>query len=218
MTYIKYASSICFILAMFFELIGFVWLHKLHVASCNPKTLNHKLLKQIFLRYTNCAKLNINIVNTSAFVERYIANHTFWGIHYTDFEKIGSACAISGIFIATYGTFQYNDLFIKYGLMAILVAMVYAFFCSLLNIHEKKRHIVFLITDYLDNTLQHRLESRFGTAANKPTLKAAEPTPSVEKLIPSATTDNLPKASETPVAEDQFTEEIIFSVINDFLI
>ena len=153
MTYIKYAAALCFILAMASELIGFIWLHRLHVAASNPKALNHQLLKQIFLRFTNCAKLNIQISNTPAFVTRYLSNYSRFGLHYTFFEKLGFAFAISGIAIATYGTVRYTELFVRYALMAILVAIVYAFFCSLLDMKEKQQQIVILITDYLDNTL-----------------------------------------------------------------
>lgn len=226
MTYIKYAAVLCFILAMASELIGFVWLHRLHIAASNPKALNHQLLKQIFLRFTNCAKLNIQIANTPAFVTRYLSNYTYCGLHYNSFEKIGFTFAISGIAVATYGTFQYTELFLRYALMAILVAIVYAFFCSLLDIKEKQQQIVVLITDYLDNTLSHRLASRFAAPAQQPSQiqptdntskNHSETTPVKETAISTVSAPN-PETARSVTSDSDISDEIIFSVINDFLI
>ena len=199
---------------MLMELVGFIWQTRLYAACQNMQSIQHKLLKQILLRFTNCAKLDIHICNTPAFVKKYIANYTYAGLHYDAFEKFGRAFSIIGLILTAYGTLVYSDKYYKYALLSLLFSIIYLLFCQLINTNSKLEQTANIITDYLDNTLNHRLLSQKASsaqaAASSEEIKpAANMSAAREK---SNSSNNLEKKSEID------TDEIIFSVINDFLV
>lgn len=205
MSYLKYLSALCFFFAIFFEFLDWLWLNKLYRAAQNMQAVSHKLLKQILLRFTNCAKLNIPIVNTSAFVKRYLENYTFLGFHYGFFKELGTFFSMLGVGFSLLGIYLYSDTFYQYGVFTVLCSIIYAFFCQFMNHEKQTGNIVTLITDYLDNTLCHRIT---------PQITKREPE------SPAAATQE-PIHQPTPPKSNSISrenEDVIFSVINDFLI
>lgn len=216
MIYLKYLSVLSFVLAMFSELIGYIWLNRLYLACQNMQNVKHKLLKQILLRFTNCARLKIRICNTPSFVKRYIANYSFAGLHYGSFEKFGVILSIAGLMLTTYGTLVYSDAYYKYALISILLSIIYVLFSHFIDTNSRLEQTAAIITDYLDNTLNHRIQP-VETPVSQPAAASA-----VEKTAPPSSTsaDNKisDKKQDTMENNDTNTDEIIFSVINDFLV
>ena len=214
MTYLNYTAIALFMLGMLLETLGFVRLQFFYQACRNIQQAKHALLKQILLRFTNCSRLNIQICNTSAFVKRYIYNYSVVGLHYNTLEKFSVLCVILGLLCTTFGTFRYGETFYHSGLLYILLSIVYVLFGHLLDTEALTEQCVSVITDYLDNTLNHRILS-----AEK-IKKSANPHP--QSLNQSNTAQHNTKISDNKENGKQKinteNDEIIFSVINDFLI
>ncbi len=210
MIYFKYLSILCFVFAMFFELSGFIWVNRLYMACLNIQGVRHTLLKQILLRFTNCARLNIGICNTESFVKKYISGYSFLGLHYNSPKKIGAAFSLTGIILTAYGTLSYSQTYYQYALISILFCIIYILFCHFVDIDGRLEQACYMITDYLDNTLKHRLIS-FATEE----AAAAKETPSASKQ-PIKKEPVKENSAKKQIVEN--SDEIIFSVINDFLV
>lgn len=210
MIYFKYLSILCFVFAMFFELVGFIWVNKLYTACQNIQGVRHTLLKQILLRFTNCARLNIGICNTECFVKKYISSYTFVGLHYSSPKKIGAAFSLTGIILTAYGTLNYSQTYYQYALISILFCIIYILFCHFVDVDGRLDQAYNMITDYLDNTLKHRLIS-FATEEAAAAKEAPTTSKQTAKKEPS-------KENRTKKQVVENSDEIIFSVINDFLV
>lgn len=216
MIYLKYLSVLSFVLAMFSELIGYIWLNRLYQACQNMQNVKHKLLKQILLRFTNCARLKIRICNTPSFVKRYISNYSFAGLHYGSFEKFGVILSIAGLILTTYGTLVYSDAYYKYALISILLSIIYVLFSHFIDTNSKLEQTAIIITDYLDNTLNHRIQPAESPSSQPAATAASQRT--VSSANASADNKVSDKKQDTTKNSDTNTDEIIFSVINDFLV
>lgn len=210
MIYFKYLSILCFVFAMFFELSGFIWVNRLYMACLNIQGVKHTLLKHILLRFTNCARLNIGICNTDSFVKKYISGYTFAGLHYSSPKKIGSAFSLIGIILTAYGTLSYSQSYYQYTLISILFCIIYILFCHFVDVDSRLEQITNMITDYLDNTLKHRLIS----FAAEEAAAAKETSPSSKQTAKKES----PKKDSVKKEVLENSDEIIFSVINDFLV
>ncbi len=210
MIYFKYLSILCFVFAMFFELAGFIWINRLYTACLNIQGVGHTLLKQILLRFTNCARLNIGICNTDSFVKKYISGYTFAGLHYSSPKKLGAAFSLTGVILTAYGTLSYSQTYYQYALISILFCMIYILFCHFVDVDGRLEQASNMITDYLDNTLKHRLVSFAAeeAAATKESSSVSKQT--VKKETPKE------NSAKKQIVEN--SDEIIFSVINDFLV
>jgi len=210
MIYLKYLSILFFVFAMFLELTGFIWVNRLYAACLNMQGISHTLLKQILLRFTNCARLNINICNTHSFVKKYISGYTFAGLHYTSPKKLGVASSLIGLVLTAYGTLNYSQAYYQYALISVLFCMIYMLFCYFVDTNGRLEQSANMITDYLDNTLNHRLASLQTAEA----AAAKEPCPTPAKTVQKKT------AKEASAKKEYLenSDEIIFSVINDFLV
>lgn len=209
MIYLKYSAVAAFMLAMFSEFIGFVWMGQLYRATKNMQQVKHKLLKQILLRFTNCGRLNIRICNTPSFVRRYISNYSVAGLHYRTFEKLGVLCAITGLVLTTWGTVIYADAFYRYALLSMLSSVIYLLFCHLFNTDQMLAQCTTAITDYLDNTLNHRIL----VTETAPVQRSSE-----EPAVPQNDKELSDKTKFSEKYNNSNSDEIIFSVINDFLV
>lgn len=216
MIYIKYLSVISFFMAIVCEFASFLWIYHLYHASKSFQAPNHTLLKQILLRFTNCAKLNIQITNTSVFVKKYISNYTHFGLHYNTPEKIGVCFSLWGLVFTTYGILKYQDHYIHFALTSIFLSIIYVMFSKLLDINELQAETANLITDYIDNTISHRVD-----ASMNPRRTADSPLP--DNFSPDKNTSQKSLDGNTSVQTDSKisdidSDDIIFSVINDFLV
>ena len=214
MTYLNYSAIAFFMLGMLLETVGFVRLQFFYQACRNIQQAKHALLKQILLRFTNCGRLNIRIRNTSAFVKRYINNYSVAGFHYNTLEKFSVFCIILGLLCTTIGTFRYGETFYHSALIYILLSVIYVLFGHFLDTEALTEQCVSVITDYLDNTLNHRILS------SEKEKQSANPHPQpIRQSKPSEknreVSDN---KNNTKQKMDSGNEEIIFSVINDFLV
>lgn len=208
MAYLKYLSILCFVFAMFLELAGFIWVNRLYMACLNIQGVGHTLLKQILLRFTNCARLNIGICNTDSFVRKYISSYTFAGLHYSSPKKLGAAFSLTGIILTAFGMLNDSQTYYQYAMISILFCMIYLLFCHFVDINGRLEQASNMITDYLDNTLNHRLASVAAQEA------AAAKEPEANQPVKKEAKKESSKKKETIENSD----EIIFSVINDFLV
>lgn len=219
MIYLKYLSVLSFIFAMLLELAGFIWLNRLYTACQNMQGVRHTLLKQILLRFTNCARLNIRICNTYSFVKKYLSNYTFAGLHYNSLQKLSTALSMIGLVLTTYGTLTYSEAYYKYAFISILFFIIYTLFCRFIDTSGKIEQTIDMITDYLDNTLNHRLLPAENFSVQNAAVSAAATDELRATDTPASDTKNNPtEKNSSKTKEELNSDEIIFSVINDFLV
>lgn len=229
MIYFFYLTIACFILAVSLKCVSYLRLCILEISTQNMQVIRHRLIKQIFLRFTNCAKLGIHIHNTRAFVARYLQNYSLCGMHYGTFGSISLCLVMGGIALTITGVLKYQDIYYTYALTAILCSVLYFLFCSVINCERKKEQIINSMTDYLDNTLSHRISSiqslKSNGAAAKKEEKEIPKEEAKHKDTTASKTDSTSEAAATSLPSSpsvskkgETEDEIIFSVINDFLV
>lgn len=135
-------------------------------AAHNVKDLNnHTLIKQMKQGYSNSFKLNYNVKNTNAFIEKYLCRYKVMGMRLSFVETLGEKltllCAALCLSVIIYDMQQSMPLMAvfyttSFGLLAVLVQrLVDSFFSS----YEKKRQFMILMQDYFDNVLENRLNN-----------------------------------------------------------
>jgi amino acid permease len=119
---------------------------------------------------------------------------------------------MASILVTICGIYSYGDAYYTYALISVLYAMFYIFFCLLFDITQLEKQIVDIVTDYLDNTVSHRIKA---TEVKVPAVNAAATTRELNSPQVSAQTSRRKSSQNT---QKNNPDEIIFSVINDFLI
>lgn len=212
MTYFKYFIATTFILAIVCVFISFFMTNILYHATRTMNPPEHKLLKQIILRFTNCKRLNIPICNTSVFVHHYIFDYSKSGLHYRTFGILGNIFAIAGVILTILGLFHYKESFYSYTMNCILYVCLFILCSGLWNSERVISKCIVGITDYLDNTLNHRI------IAAETAKVSMEPAESVPTATISATAQSSDKTKVSEEINNSKNDDIIFSVINDFLV
>lgn len=212
MLYFKYSIVILFSLSLLFILTGYLRLLRFYYAAKKMQEVRHKLLKQIVLRFTNCCRLNIAICNTGVFVKKYIADYSVAGFHYHTFLLLSNLFTALGIGVNFAGVFLFQADFYPYVIYSVLYCILYLFVCGLFDLYSLSDKCATLVTDYLDNTLRHRL-----SMAESSALQAA-PAAESPTQNPAKAPEVSDKNAQSSKINDTNSDEIIFSVINDFLI
>lgn len=165
---------------------------RFYYAAKKMQEVRHKLLKQIVLRFTNCCRLNIAICNTGVFVKKYIADYSVAGFHYHTFLLLSNLFTALGIGVNFAGVFLFQADFYPYVIYSVLYCILYLFVCGLFDLYSLSDKCATLVTDYLDNTLRHRLSMaessalQAAPAAESPTqnpAKAPEVSDKIHKAV-----------------------------------
>ena len=212
MLYFKYSIVILFSLSLLFILIGYLRLLRFYSAARKMQEVRHKLLKQIVLRFTNCSRLNIAICNTGVFVKKYIADYSVAGFRYHTFLLLANLFTALGIGVNFAGVFLFHADFYPYVIYSVLYCILYLFVCGLFDLNSLTDKCATLVTDYLDNTLRHRL-----SMAENAALQAAPAIQTPDQTV-AEKTEVSDKNVQSSKINDTNSDEIIFSVINDFLV
>lgn len=197
----KYLSISCFFAAFLSEFIAFCQLLYLKHCARKPQTAKNPLFRQMILRYSNCARLNIAIHNTGAYIKHYLHDYCSHPLRYLFFAKTGHFFFLAGLFTCCLSLLSSENLY--FALLSILCSFLYFIFLKFLDCDGSEEDFVTIMTDYLDNTLLRRMEAQAVSVSQANEAKEA--------------TVRIQQSQPEPVSTKD-DEKIIFSVINDFLV
>lgn len=160
--------SVAILVFLFFSIICQILLgvifHKMIEASDNMPTTKNKLLKQCKLKYINCYQLNGKIMNTSVFVDKFIAKIRIMGLSLEKLSHLSGQFTLLSVVVAgicvCISLAAGDTLFqiIPYYLVSILGLYLYFSVSGIVDTAGKKKLLKTNLVDYLENHLSPRLE------------------------------------------------------------
>lgn len=130
-------------------------------------TTQQPWLRGIIMKFEACYKLHLPVHNVSCFVDRYLQECRFHRISLTAWINIGICGAwIEGIlfgFGTIVGVYYRTEIqvFWFYGIYTIVILLLIMGGDYFLQIHAKQKVVRVYLIDYLENTLQPRLENHY---------------------------------------------------------
>lgn len=211
MLYLKHVTIVCFFLSCLCECLCVFQLEALRHAGMHMQNVRHPLLKQLILRYSNCAQLNISIQNSEAFVRHSLLNY-FRQNPFSILCRSSTILMCIGLSFAAI-SFTYSRS-ITFLFLSMFLSLFFMLFHSVCNLTKREEALVICLTDYFDNTLARR----FKTISPEQTTIAVtkEDTAMENATIPAVKTAENPK--EDSISCGNKDAQIIFSVLNDFLV
>lgn len=113
------------------------------------------LIKQIIIKYINCKKLDLNIMNVKVFVEKNIENYSVYRLTFSGWEKLAKAMEGLIVMIAVVAVCIFRDMAeVRYicemvGLLAALALHLCGWLTDTAGMH---RALVVETVDYLENS------------------------------------------------------------------
>lgn len=160
-------------------LLGVIF-HKMIEESDNMPTTKNKLLKQCKLKYINCYQLNGKIMNTSVFVDKFIAKIRIMGFSLEKISHLSGQFTLLSVVVAgicvCINLAAGDTLFqiIPYYLVSILGLYLYFSISGIVDTMGKKNLLKTNLVDYLENHLSPRLEEENKGIGNPIVQKPAE--------------------------------------------
>lgn len=152
-------------MGVFSKLVVWAAYGKLCRQSDHMAATEHKLLKNIRMRFEEAEGFSNGVYNVDAFVDKYIYEHKICGIHLFTWEKLcGQSCAMV-VLISVFSSIAGYCL--KSGQRWILSTLAAGGICAivlismefLLREDERRLYLVAQIKDYLENHLRRRLNA-----------------------------------------------------------
>lgn len=234
MLYLKHVTIVCFFLACLCECLCVFQLEILRHAGMHMQKVHHPLLKQLILRYSNCAQLNISIQNSEAFVRHSLLNY-FRQNPFSILCRSSTILMCTGLSFAAI-SFTYSRS-ISFLFFSIFLSLFFMLFHSACNLAKREEALVICLTDYFDNTLARRFktipqEQAMIAAAKADTAMPVFKADSTVRNITMPADKSDTTVGNTTMSADKTREntgedatssgnkeeEIIFSVLNDFLV
>lgn len=144
-------------------LVGVIAQHIVQESE-NMSSTENKLLKQCRQKYMNYYQLNGRMINTAAFVDKYLKKITFMGIPLTKIIHLSGQFMFFFILATGISIFLQLSLgktlfdMMPYYLISILGLYLYFSISGIINLEERKKIIRINLIDFLDNHLSKRLK------------------------------------------------------------
>lgn len=152
------------LLSILCQIIAGVIYQSMITEADNMSATENKILKQCKQKYANYYKLNGKMVNTTAFVDKFLQRIGIMGIPLLRFSHLAGqfmmlSVLMTGIAIC-FSLAAGDTLFqiMPYYLISILGLYLYFSIAGLMDLQEKKNMLRVNLTDYLENHLAARLE------------------------------------------------------------
>ena len=210
MNFLKYAVFFFFIFSIVMHFISFFRLLSVKRACLDFHTVKHPFVKQIILRYTNCAKLDIKIVNTKVFIANQLNTYRSGLFRYETGDRLSilGICLIFALTIA--GLLNYTGEYMWFAFASLIGCAIILTLHLAFHSDEIEAYIIAFLADYLDNTLGRRVTS-YKQEAKEESVTDLRGTQAEE--LSRAVKDAA--AASDPAIND---ENVIISVIDDFLV
>lgn len=184
-----------------------------------------KFVKQVKLKYENSYKLNLNINNNEAFVDKLLSNYKICGISLHGFRKVsgtlGIFCVILLGFQAALGVVAGISLTEQFwnGLHGVIALILLVFSCRVIDLKYKHEVVRTNLLDYLENSLKNRMIHEYVNVAVVEEGRQAEPEAAMAPDI-SMMKEQLSKVNEkaeTGKKKDLAEEEaVIQEILSEF--
>ena len=203
------------------KICSWVLYKKLEAASCHMGDNKNSLTRQLKMKFENCYKLNLDIKNIPAFVEKYVQNYRIMGISPAFLQKNAPVCAILMGMVCIGGSFlQYVN---SYDLKIVLRTLLFGILGELLLllaeiVFDTRRmpdRISINLEEYLANVLSRRLELEYEDAEPAPAPDAAGGFEAGQ--MQTAATKVRLKKSRKDAGKANEEEQIIREIIKEFL-
>ncbi len=206
-----------------------VWIsyRRLTKATENMASSKNALTRQLKLKFENCYKLNLNVQNVPAFVDKYLQKYKVMGIRVHTADRVLKATllltALVGVAACAGAYWQKMGMrqIILYGSAALLSALVLGFVDFVLDTADKKAVAVTNLQDYLDNTLTNRLHHEYEDEPAKEAVEQKQPADLLQQGKAQVAATNLkmkkPKKQKKPKGDSIDEEEVIREIVREFL-
>lgn len=167
-----------------------VWIsyRRLMKATQNMSASKNTLTTQLRLKFENCYKLNLNVQNVPAFVDKYLQKYKVCGMRVHTAGRILQVMLLLNGMIGVAGCagIIWLGLDIPYlvrdAAAAVLSVMVLYLIDYMLDVEDKREIVVTNLQDYLDNVLTNRLQHTYESTPGNVVVEK----PEVKKLFPDA--------------------------------
>ncbi len=155
------------IITVSLQCIGGWLVGDLYRNSSNMNTTENPWLKKVIKRFETSYQLMVPIKNVSSFVDRNISEYRFMKLGIEQWRNMGlygawlecvlySICTLTGLY---YRTELYT--FGVYSIYTVLILSMLMGSEFILQIHKHQKGMRMYMMDYLENTLQPRLENHY---------------------------------------------------------
>ncbi len=206
-----------------------VWIsyRRLTKATENIAASKNALTRQLKLKFENCYKLNLNVQNVPAFVDKYLQSYKVCGIRvHTANRILPSAAFLTAVLGAAAAFFSYwLDMgarqIVFYGAVSALGVLILGFAASFLDIRDNREMAVTNLQDYLENKLTNRLQHEYDDGAAKNLVEEKEAVNLLKQGKAQTAAASLkikkPKAEKKPKDDSINEEEVIREILREFL-
>lgn len=199
------------LLSILCQIIAGVIYQSMITEADNMSATENKILKQCKQKYANYYKLNGKMVNTTAFVDKFLQRIGILGIPLIRFSHLAGqfmmlSVLVTGIcvcFCLAAGDTLFQIM--PYYLISILGLYLYFSVAGLMDLQEKKNILKINLVDYLENHLAARLEIEKETNIETGAKKREERVSHILKEFGG--TDALPDLKKTETEEEERIRE-----------
>lgn len=162
------------------KLMTWVAYKRLENASCHMNESKNVFTRRLKLKFENCYKLNLDIKNIPAFVEKYVRNYRQFGVTVSYFQKTLQVVAIlTGMVTLAGGFLQYINGYdmkivskiLMIGILGELIILLFEIVFDTKNLPER---IGVNLEEYLENVFSRRLQLEYDDAALSPVVSEEE--------------------------------------------
>jgi len=192
----------------------------LRAAKSVKENESHNLIKQMKLGYTNAYKLNYDVNNTNAFIEKYltrfkVGKFSLSFISTLD-EKIMLLCGISclvSIMSTVYSGVTIEKIIFLSG-FGVLSVFVVRLLSAIFPVEQMRQQFVVIMVDYFENVLKNRLTNH--KKDNKKIIPAEDRFPKTPKIKEDKAAFCEPEIDSQTAAAKSSEEAIVEEIIREF--
>lgn len=200
--YIFIVFLVLLVLGTLSQCVLYIFYGNLAQEAQNMYKTNHKLLKQIKLKYENYYSLGMKVANMDAFLGKMLCKYRIWGISIHGWRQCNKWCA----FLSLAAGWMYG-----HALEGLSLAALFILFEQIMGLDVKEKLLYWNMEDFLENLLQYRLASM--EEKEEPEKKSQEvPQPMPEAMVAAADEKTQPKNTFSSV-----DEKIINEILAEFL-
>lgn len=185
----------------------------------------HRLLKNILLKFETCYKLKLSVSDVDTFVDKHIYSFKTIGAHLYSWENIGNqfliltmvASVVGGVVGVYYDVGQFA--FFSTVLGGFLLSGLLLLVDSMLNLSMKKQLLRIHIKDFLENIYRPRLENQVFHSEEMEKYRDEYFVKEKEEFTNSKQElEKLEKEVQAAFNLSKEEEEVIEEVLNEFIV
>lgn len=203
------------------RMFSWVSYKRLEKATANMNNSKNAFTRRIKLKFENCYKLNLDIKNIAAFVDKYVRSYRQSGIPLIYLEKTLQVVAVLiGMLTIGGAFFQYingNNMrtvseVIMTGILGELIVLLFEIVFDIKSLPER---ISVNLEEYLENVFSRRLQLEYDETNVKPVISDEE----IYQMGDVHTAASKVKLKKSRRPEPQVSEEetVIREIIKEFL-